>query len=210
MIKLKCFGAWALIASAAGCGSSESIRTYTVTSAQDSPIVAKLPSDKEAEPVVADPADGSRTLGVIIPFDDGQSRYVKFRGPKSAIATQEAAFAAFVKSMTDAGSTATLPTYTLPAGWKEKKTTRQFVAKTFAVAASVPDVTLSEPIRGSLLDNVNRWRKENGADEVTEAELPKAVTELTIGTRKAYYFDTSGPAAFTAGGMRGPFQGGKK
>ena len=186
-----------------GCTAEEPIRSYTVTTDQQPPSVVK---PVEVKPV----STGSRTLGVIIPIDGNYSRFIKFRGSIEAVSAREAVFLAFVDSITDVGGETDLPKYTLPAGWKENPP-RQFVAKSFNLGiAGVPDVTMSQPIGGSLLENVRRWQKEVGAPEATEADLMTAVREMTVGGKKVYFVDTRGPTPASTGGMRGPFQGGAK
>ena len=56
---------------------------------------------------------------------------------------------------------------------------------------------------GTLLDNVNRWRKEVGLAEVTEAQLPQVVTEISLGSKKAYQVDFRGPGGVTQRPMMG-------
>jgi hypothetical protein len=144
-------------------------------------------------------------LGVIIPVGPDASRYIKFSGAIDRVTAAEAKFDEFVASVRLANATA-MPTYKVPAGWTENPP-RQFVAKSFAVGPfEKPQVTLSDEIQGSLLANVNRWRVEVGLPEVTAADLPKSVTEVTLGDTKAYRIDFRGPAvpASGAGRMRVP------
>ena len=191
----------------AGCGTSETVQTYTVK--KDAEV---LPSDvglgKTATEPVTPPVAGairSRTLGVIIPVNATSSRYIKFAGPVEKVTAQEVAFEAFVKSVRfeDVGKA---PTYTVPEGWTLNPP-RQFVPVSFTVAAGTPQVTLSDEINGSLLENVNRWRKEVGLPAVTEADLGTSIVETTLGAVKAFRVDLRGPTAPGGGGMRGPFQG---
>ena len=171
---------------AAGCNPPEAVRTY------------------EAPREAAASADKSRLLGVIIPTGPEASRFVKFSGAIDRVTATEAKFGEFVASLRVANP-AVLPTYAVPTGWTENPP-RQFVAKSFTVGPEgTPQVTLSESINGTLLANVNRWRVEVGLPEVTEAELPKSVTEVTLGDTKAYRVDLRGPAApgSGAGRMRG-------
>jgi hypothetical protein len=173
----------ALCVSLGGCSKPEEIRTYTV--------------EREAPP----DANKSRMLGVIIPVGEGASRYIKFSGAIGPVSAVEPKFNEFVGTVHFPDVNA-MPTYTVPAGWTENPP-RQFVPKSFTVGpAGTPQVTLSEPIQGSLLDNVNRWRKEVGLKEVTEAALPTVVTEVDLGGTKAYRIDFRGPAAPGSGGPR--------
>lgn len=184
----------------AGCSPPEEVRTYTAK--RETPTPTPLPPPAP----VADGTDKSRMLGVIIPVGPDASRYIKFSGAIDRVTAAEVKFEEFVAGVRLTSAAAT-PTYKVPAGWTENPP-RQFVAKSFTVGpAGTPQVTLSDAINGSLLANVNRWRVEVGLKEVTAAELPKSVTEITLGDTKAYRIDFRGPAVPTAPGsgrMRGP------
>ena len=67
-----------------------------------------------------------------------------------------------------------------------------------------PELYVSDPFSGTLLANVNRWRKEVGLKDVTEAELPTVTTEVKLGDVTAHMMDFRGP-----GGTSGmpPFMG---
>lgn len=184
-----------------GCNPPEAVRNYNAP--RETPTTIASPATPPPAPV-ADGVDRSRMLGVIIPVGPNASRFVKFSGAIDLVTATEAKFDEFVASLRLANPAA-LPTYTVPAGWTENPP-RQFVAKSFTVGpAGTPQVTLSESISGTLLANVNRWRGEVGLPDVTEAELPKSVTEVTLGDTKAYRIDLRGPAAPStgAGRMRG-------
>ena len=97
-------------------------------------------------------------------------------------------------------------TWTVPIGWKLGP------AKQMRMVTLVNGATefyISDPISGTMLDNVNRWRTDfTGIAKVTEAELPGVTTEIVLGTTKAYRVDLRGPGGTSSGGgMRGPFQG---
>ena len=182
----------------AGCNPPEAVRSY------EAPREAKpVATSPPAAPVaVAAGADKSRTLGVIIPVGPNDSRFVKFSGAIDLVTVAAAKFDEFVGTLRLANPAA-LPTYAVPAGWTENPP-RQFVAKSFTVGPDgTPQVTLSESISGTLLANVNRWRKEVGLPDVTEGELPYSVTEIKLGDAKAYRVDLRGPAAPGGGRMRG-------
>ena len=185
----------------AGCNPPEAVRNYNAPRETPTPAAPAPP-----QPMVADGTDKSRMLGVIIPIGGDGFRFIKFSGAIDRVTETEPKFDEFVRSvrLTDPAG---LPSYKVPAGWSENPP-RPFVAKSFTVGqAGTPEVTLSEGgIRGTLLANVNRWRVEVGLPEVSEADLPKAVTEVALGDAKAYRVDFRGPAAPSAPGgsrMRG-------
>ncbi len=92
-------------------------------------------------------------------------------------------------------------TWSVPEGWKEGPA-KQFRIVTLQKEA-VPDLYLSDPFAGSLLDNVNRWRKgDAGIDAVSEADLPKSLTEIKLGTVNAYRVDIRGPGPKGDGKVR--------
>ena len=175
-----------------GCQPAEEVRTYT---APHEPV-AELPP-----PPLPPGADRSRLLGVIIPVGPGSSRFVKFSGAIDKVTAVEAKFNEFVAGLR-LPDPAAPPTFTVPAGWTENPP-RELVANSFTVGpAGTPHVTLSPPFGGTLLANVNRWRGEVGLPEVIEADLPKSVVEISLGSTKAYKVDFRGPAAPSSGAAR--------
>ena len=203
-----CRSAWlwlgACVVTAAGCSPPEGVRTYTAP--RETPSSAPLPATPVTPPAVAvaDGPDKSKTLGVIIPIGPGNARFIKFSGAIDFVTAMEPKFNEFVGTVRLANPEAT-PTYSVPAGWVENPP-RQFVSKSFTVGPKgTPQVTLTDSIGGTLLANVNRWRKEVGLPDVTEADLPQSVTEITLGDTKAYRVDFRGPATPGSGapGMRG-------
>jgi hypothetical protein len=186
-----------------GCGSNDEIRTYQVAKPTDktAPVVV------QAEPAPDGPAK-VRLLGAVIPVKE-VSWFVKFTGPIEQIDANEKAFDEFLNSIKVTDDPRKPPEYKAPAGWKELPA-RQMRLATFAVseAPDAPQVYISTPFGGSLLENVNRWRGEVGAKPVTAAELPTATKELMLGATKAYRVDARGPGG-KGGMMRPPMMGGK-
>lgn len=185
---------------AVGCGPSDEIRTYQVKKPTDQPAAAP------AEPTPDGPAK-VRLLGAIIPVKE-VSWFVKFSGPTEQVDAHEKEFDEFVRSIRVTEDPRQLPTFTAPPAWKQQPA-RQMRVATFAVGdgPNAPQVYISTPFGGSLLENVNRWREEVGAKRVTTAELPNVTTELLLGTAKAYRVDARGPGGKGGGMMRPPFAG---
>jgi hypothetical protein len=149
-----------------------------------------------------------RLLGAIIPAGDGTSFFVKFVGPVEKIDANEKDFDAFLGSIRVAGNREKPITWTVPAGWKEAPPRQMRVVTLQKVDGSAPDMYISDPFAGGLLQNVNRWRKgDAGLPETTEADLPNSTKEVMLGTLKAHRVDLRGPGG--KGGM-GPFMGGGK
>jgi hypothetical protein len=181
-----------------GCSPPEEVRTYT----EKKEAVVKQP------PAVASDPDElkSRMIGLIIPLPTGYSYFVKFYGAIDGVTSQEKAFDEFVKTLSINDPNAP-PTYSLPAGWQDVAP-RQFEIRRFSTgSANAPQVSISEPTRGSLIENINRWRKQVGLESITEAELPTMTLPVTISKIDSFRVDLKGPAEPASGPMRGPFQG---
>ena len=174
-----------------GCKPDAPIRTYTVP--KDTAAKA-TPPDADAEPKY-------RMLGAVIPAEPGYSWFVKFVGPIETVDPLAADFDTFVKSIRPDDKK---PTWTAPPKWTEAaaRPTRLATYQNGAV-----EMYLSGPFGGSLLDNVNRWRKEVGLRALKESELKDAVAEVKLGEKTAYTVDLRGPT--WSGGMAGKPPSGK-
>jgi hypothetical protein len=188
-----------------GCGPTEQVSKYT---APKDPVDFDLVSDE--------PAEGEakvRILGAIAEAGKPgeESWYIfKFQAPQmgqtyppKAIERHKADFEAFLKSVKfPAGGT---PTWTVPAGWREVqvKTQIQRLA-TFRMKRSETQVDLAvSDAKGSLIENVNRWRAQQaGVEPITAAEIGAKCEVLTIDGRKVVVVDVSGPGG--RGGMMSP------
>ncbi|VTT97269.1 Uncharacterized protein OS=Pirellula staleyi (strain ATCC 27377 / DSM 6068 / ICPB 4128) GN=Psta_4196 PE=4 SV=1 [Gemmataceae bacterium] len=192
---------------ATGCGAGDDggVKTYKVAAPDDK----VKPDDKKAgggdAPPPADTGAAKvRLLGAIIPAGGGSSFFVKFVGPIDKVTAAEKDFDAFLSSIRVPGEGNKPVSWTVPAGWKEAPARQMRVVTLQKEDGSAPDMYISDPFAGGLLSNVNRWRKGDvGIAEVTEAELPESIKEVTLGTLKAHRVDLRGPGG--KGGMGGPF-----
>lgn len=176
---------------ATGCGPSDEVRTYTVAKS-----TAKAGGTDQSDGPVK-----SRLIGAVIPAGEGQNWFVKFSGPVDAVTAHEAAVDAFIRSVRVTGGK---PAWTAPPGWKEgPQKMMRLVTFVPPGDGKPPELYVSEPFAGTLLANVNRWRKEVGLKDVTEADLPGVTTELQLGDVKGYKVDFRGPGG--TGGMTPPF-----
>ena len=186
-----------------GCKPKDEIRNYNVV---------KEPEPTETAPAVAAPAGAKeyRFLGAIIPAGGTYYWFVRFFGPSDQVSPNEADFNLFLASLHIPGDKANGGlTWNVPEGWKLGPQ-KQFRMMTLQKGAA--EFYVSDPISGSILDNVNRWRKDfTGIAEVTAEQLPTVTTEFSVDTTKAYKIDFRGPggSGATGGAMRGPFQGKK-
>lgn len=191
-----------------GCRPSDEVSKYT---APKDPIDIDLISD--------DPDEGQpsvRILGAIAEAGKPgeESWYIfKFQSAKpgimytpKAIERHKVEFDAFMASLKFPAEGN--PTWTLPAGWRavEVKTGFPRLA-TFRMRKSetIVDLAISDA-KGSLLDNINRWRvQQAGAEAITEAEIDKKCEVKTIDGHKVVIVDVSGPGG--QGGMMVPPHG---
>ncbi len=181
-----------------GCKGEDDVRTYTVEREPEKAVATKA-----EQPPVGDAK--YRFLGAILPAGERSFWFVRFFGPSQQVSPHEADFDKFLASIRVADGGKNL-TWTVPTGWNLGP------AKQMRMVTLVNGATefyISDPISGTMLDNVNRWRTDfTGIAKVTEAELPGVTTEIVLGTTKAYRVDFRGPGGPSAGGgMRGPFQG---
>ena len=173
-----------------GCGPQGEIRTYTVP---------KETAPSAPEPEIPD-AEKYRTLGAVIPADGNYSWFVKFAGPNAVVGTEKAGFESFVDSIVPVGGSNTPPKFTVPGGWTADAKSRATRIVTLRKGAA--ELVLSGPFGGSLLDNVNRWRKELGLRELRSDELAEAITTRKFGDVQGHTLDIAGPTF--SGGMAGP------
>jgi hypothetical protein len=173
-----------------GCKPEDEIRAYTAP---------KEPTAKIETPAAAD--DKYRMLGAVIPAESGYWWFVKFVGPSEVVSPLKADFDAFVAGIKPDEKK---PTWTAPPKWTEAPA-RQTRLATYTNGSA--EMYLSGPFGGTLLDNVNRWRREVGLRELKEAELNATLTEVKLGDKTAWTVDLRGPSwSGGMGGGKGPFQ----
>ncbi len=189
---------WVALVVLAGCGPNDGVRSYSVPKAAE-----PTPNPPAAAETPGGP-NKARLLGAVIPVGGGMSRFVKFSGPSEKIDPHAAAFDELVNSIRVPAGGA--PTFTAPAGARPGPQKQMRLATfQFGPADAPVDLYISDPFGGTLLENVNRWRKEVGLADVTEAELPSVTKEVRLGDTKAYTMDFRGPGG--KGGMMPPFAG---
>ncbi len=184
-----------------GCKPEEDIRTYTVPKEPE-----KTAPTRGEEPPAGDAK--YRFLGGIIPAGERSFWFVRFFGPIEQVSPHEADFDKFLNSIRVGGDAKQPLTWTVPAGWKLGPAKQM---RMVSIQNGSAEIYISDPISGTMLENVNRWRADfTGIAKVPEAELLQVTTEILLGTTKAYRVDFRGPGGpSAAGGMRGPFMGKK-
>jgi hypothetical protein len=92
------------------------------------------------------------------------------------------------------------PEWTVPAGWQAAPAGQFLIAKfnlTEGAASASVNVSMSPGDGGGLMGNVNRWRKQMGLPELTEAELMKTVSTRQINGIQVTLVELSGKDART-------------
>ncbi len=186
-----------------GCGGQEPIREYVVPKPEvvyaqnhvDS-AAAKSPSATVGSQPVTD-----RLLGAVLPHG-AQTWYFKMTGPTAAVAKQVQKFRALIESVTfdDAGK----PAWKLPEGWDEKPGSGQRVATIVANSdgQSLELSVIPMPTGGSaesLLDNINRWRRQMGQAPLQSTQLSAETQQLQLGDTSATLVDFEGRLQKTMG-----------
>jgi hypothetical protein len=185
------------VAMLVGCTPAPQVSKYTAP---------KVPLDLDQ--ISDEPGDGEpavRILGAIAPASDKPDDWYFFKtqSKPKAIERHVAEVDAFIRSLkfTPDG----LPSWTVPAGWREVGTQGKDRIATFRMKKSETAVELSVTrFGGKLLENINRWRAQQaGADPITEAEIDTKCQVLTVDGRRMVIVDVSGPGG--KGGMMPPF-----
>jgi hypothetical protein len=146
------------------------------------------------------PPEKTRLVGVIYPHGP-QTWFFKLMGPESAFEGVLDPFDAFVQSVRFTDKPDAPVTWTLPEGWKAEPPGDKVYA-----AFRIPDKALKLTVsvlpkkeEGEVFYNVNRWRKQLGLDEVSEAGLEalkkdKSIQELQINADVTTLVDMTGAA----------------
>lgn len=183
-----------LVTGALGCRpQAEEVRRYTIP--------------KQAAVDEMGGADRMLAAAVLQP---AQAWFFKLVGPEAAVKDQEPQFIALLKSLRFKRAGAP-PEWKLPEGWHELPST----ANRYATLETGGDQPLEVAVTALdrrdnddasyLLANVNRWRKQMGAGEITAADLERE-KKIEVGSATATLVDLVGrmrPAA-----MGGPFADG--
>lgn len=105
-----------------------------------------------------------------------------------------------VSKTADASTGAVLPSWNIPAHWKEQAAS--VALKSFSIAdekagAATASISMFPGEAGGTLANVNRWRGQIGLKPVAEAELASITKIIDVAGAKATFMDASGTDAKT-------------
>jgi hypothetical protein len=174
-----------------GCREEEGITHY------------KVPPLAQPRDEVPEPDAKVRLLAAIIPQGE-QAWFFKLVGPVAAVGEQEQAFDAFIRSVRFTGDAKKPVAWQVPAGWREEPGKMMRYA-TFRMGPAETPLELSVLVAsGSLIDNVNRWRKlDLGLADLPRGQLGKVVREVKTEAGTVQRVDMNGPGG--KGGMKPPF-----
>ncbi len=136
-----------------------------------------------------------RLLGGMV-FKDKWDWFFKVVGPPESMAKQAEPFRTFLTSLKFADASGEKVTWTLPEGWEEKPGNQVRYA-TLALPGGLNVTVFRFPHpAGSVLENVNRWRKQDvGLADLTQAELDddKNLQKLPLDKGEVLLVDSTGP-----------------
>lgn len=177
----------------AGCREEEGIKAYTQHRPLKPPGIEPAPQ--------AQPEAKVRLLAAILPQGD-QAWFFKLAGPIPAVAEQEVKFDEFLRSIRFPGNKKIA--WQLPEGWREEPGKGMRYATLRMGPADAPLELSVSLASGSLVDNVNRWRRlDVGLPDLKKGELGKVVREVKTEAGVLQRVDMSGPGG--KGGMKPPF-----
>lgn len=178
-----------LAASLVGCEEDKIVK-YTA------PHITRAPASTVPEAKVVE----ARTLGAILPDGDGWW-FFKVQGAKPQVDALAEGFDKLIGTVRLTGKADRPIEWSLPDGWTEEAPKPgQMRFLTVRPKDSPLDVSVSR-FGGSLLDNVNRWRREVGQKDIAEAELEQKTKRLDVNGVKVTIVDVSGPLAPKRGPM---------
>jgi hypothetical protein len=138
-----------------------------------------------------------RLLAAIVPHGD-RTWFFKLVGPSDGVAEQAEHFDQFVRSLQFDGARPV--SWTLPDGWNEQPGSESRYA-TIQISSDHPMELTVVPLgreAGTLLDNVNRWRRQMGLEPIASADLGSVTRILQLGDSEVTIVD------FTASARRLP------
>jgi hypothetical protein len=176
----------------AGCQEEEGITRRVV------PTPKAVPQEVKAEANLK-----VRLLAAIVP-DRNDSWFFKLLGPVGTVGEKQKAFEDFLQTVRLTNDANKPITWTLPAGWKQEPG-NQFRYATLRLGPdeAAPEVSVSRA-SGSLLDNVNRWRRlDLDLPPLLPAQLDQVTRKVKVNDAEATLVDMSGPGTGKAGmGLR--------
>jgi hypothetical protein len=148
----------------------------------------------------------TRLLAVIIPHGD-RTWFFKLVGPGPEIDQQKQIFDQFIRSVRFSDQAERPVTWTVPDGWLPGPESNLRYA-TFYLGPRDHPLELTAfgfgGAAGSVLDNVNRWRKQMGLAEIQESELGQLSKSLQLECGPATLVDMTNRGGGNVASMPGP------
>lgn len=134
-----------------------------------------------------------RMLGAIIPFKDAVWVF-KLQGPADEIQKEKPRFDEFLSSLQFDDSKEPPLTWKAPLGWKEEGASGMRLASFRIPAARDMELTVTALPKegGSVLQNVNRWRKQLALPPLEADELGAETRRAQLGGQDASLVDLTG------------------
>ncbi len=184
-----------------GCGSSESIESYTV------------PRDatSRSQPTVSKDDRKYRLLGAMFPAEN-PVWFFKFAGTSEQVTRHEREFDALVRSVKLRPDVALVPEFAVPAGWTA---TGPRVSKRMGTAIRIDEtlrfgepgesleVTITSSSGGSTVQNFVRWAGQMGNTDPSGEDFAKSTREFESLSGKGILVDLYGSNNPAGGPMMG-------
>jgi hypothetical protein len=157
-----------------GCQEEEKIVHYTV------PRVEGFPAAQRELPQQQGAIQGKvRFLGAIVP-DKDQSWFFKLVGPEAAVTPLVEPFESFMKTVRLTGKEPPIA-WDLPKEWQQQPGNQfRFATITMKSEGETLELAVSK-FGGSVLDNVNRWRRDQvGLKEILQNQLADETKTLDV------------------------------
>lgn len=147
-------------------------------------------------------AEGRTRLLAAIFAQEDKTWFFKLVGPEPKVLEQKANFDKFVRSVRFTKEKGQPPvTWTVPENWRQEPG-KDLRYATLRLGPKGQELELTviplEGEAGSLLENINRWRRQIGLDSIGGAELSQISEKVTVGETLALLVDMSSTATLPA------------
>jgi hypothetical protein len=179
----------------AGCGSEDQIRSYTIPKRELLYASNHVSPDRETpRPDTTSTAPTDRLLGAIV-SNGPQTWYFKMAGPMRVVGSQEEAFQQFVGSIRFVDEQSQ-PQWELPPSWRESDSGQQLPTLSVEVDGTQLQVSViqlgTRSTPDTILDHVNRWRRQMGLPPVPLDDLPAETASIPVAGGTAFLVNLLG------------------
>lgn len=182
-------------------------RLLLLASCVVSALLTGCVSEEITEYTVEKPLPPYRLLAAVVPHAD-KTWFIRMQGPRETMEQGKKTFDAFVESIRFTDSAESPIEWNKPEAWVEsdEKMVRGFRRHAAFRIGSEPDdlevvVTSLGGAGGSLLANVNRYRRQLGRSKLEERQLPYYVKKQMVGDVEVTRIDIDGSRPATPKAM---------